>query len=164
MLNRIIFLPGPKGMTMTLTPIKYTEVHVSRKRCFPSSKPQQEWCYNSRGNRASHSSQLENKFTCRPTNMQSPTTKKTLRARCLDDILLLCRSYAFDTALLTGNLEWQTLHSIAPFILSTFNACQVQSLHLNCTEIAKLWTTARYIETAMPDIWNSFFFFFFLHL
>jgi hypothetical protein len=55
--------------------------------------------------------------TWRPTRMQSPTTRKTLSARNLDDILLRCLSYALDTlrGLGTTTREWHTLHSTTPF-------------------------------------------------
>lgn len=59
--------------------------------------------------------------TWRPTKMQSPTTKRTLRARYFDDILLLCWSYALTTVLFcgVGNLEWQTLHSTIPLFINS---------------------------------------------
>lgn len=49
--------------------------------------------------------------------MQSPTTRKTLSARNLDDILLRCLSYALDTlrGLGTTTRERHTLHSTTPF-------------------------------------------------
>jgi hypothetical protein len=55
--------------------------------------------------------------TWRPTRMQSPTTRKTLSARNLDDILLRCLSYALDTlrGLGTTTRERHTLHSTTPF-------------------------------------------------
>lgn len=58
-------------------------------------------------------------ITWRPTKTQSPTTNKTLSARCFDDTLLLCLSYALEIAFVEGesNLEWQTLHSIIPFFI-----------------------------------------------
>lgn len=59
--------------------------------------------------------------TWRPTKKQSPTTKRTLRARYFDDILLLCWSYALTTVLFCGvaNLEWQTLHSTIPLFINS---------------------------------------------
>lgn len=56
--------------------------------------------------------------TCRPTSIQSPTTKRMLRNRVFEETLFLCLSYARDTVLEFGDnsFERQALHSIIPFI------------------------------------------------
>lgn len=57
--------------------------------------------------------------TCRPTKIQSPTTKRMFRTLVFEETSLLCRSYALDTALEAGdnNFEWQTLHSTILFCM-----------------------------------------------
>lgn len=60
--------------------------------------------------------------TCRPARTQSPETRRTLSARCLDDTELRWMSYAFDTAAAaigTCTFAWHTLHSTSPLISPT---------------------------------------------
>ena len=62
--------------------------------------------------------EIEISNTWRPTKTQSPDTRRKVSTRCLDDILLLCLSYALDMLLGLGatTFERQTLHSNAPFL------------------------------------------------